>query len=418
MIRKALSVAISISLILPLAANAQAPSPQEAYDGRVLPLAYGGSHGRIGIAIDQDGDVQGEARGVLGFDGKRASVVEGWLGAGGAGGLAFGFHWLQGERVPEASVVKLLLAADQNRSSDRKATLGVGVERRGGEFNLNYSRALTGRRLAGSSLDSDSVVVEGILDGRPYRRLVTTDVLTELFERPYEQGLGVRFGRYYEASLLRLRGGLDYERGGAMLAGDRAGQFTASAGIEKHFAGTRHSVALDVAHARKYGPFENDRDDTRAMVRWRFEFGRMFRVAAAPADDIWLDRALRNLPAHKRAVDTYRVERTTQTVTEGPIEYLNGSPVAMDDEVATPLNTPIVIDVLANDSDPNGDVLSVSVNYDTGYGTLVQQQPKGGVFTYTPDPGYEGVDFFIYTVTDGKGGSATASVKINVSAAP
>ncbi|MGH1368912.1 MAG: Ig-like domain-containing protein, partial [Maritimibacter sp.] len=46
----------------------------------------------------------------------------------------------------------------------------------------------------------------------------------------------------------------------------------------------------------------------------------------------------------------------TVTVTEDPDQ----APVAEDDTATTPEDTPVVIDVLANDSDPDGDPLEVT----------------------------------------------------------
>ena len=37
-----------------------------------------------------------------------------------------------------------------------------------------------------------------------------------------------------------------------------------------------------------------------------------------------------------------------------------------------------------------------------------------GTQTYTPAPGFVGIDFFVYTITDGHGGTDSATVTINV----
>ena len=71
-----------------------------------------------------------------------------------------------------------------------------------------------------------------------------------------------------------------------------------------------------------------------------------------------------------------------------------------------------VIDVLANDTDPNGDTLSVASVADPPHGEAVA---AGTHVEYTPDPGHFGQDTFEYTVSDGNGGSDTATVSITVS---
>src|SRR5690606_21371450 len=115
--------------------------------------------------------------------------------------------------------------------------------------------------------------------------VVTTDTLTELFERPYEQSFGIRFGTFHERSLVRLRGGIDYDRGLVKPGGGHAGQHTASFGLEKHFQGSPYSVGIDVALARKSVGPDDGPNDARVAVRWRYALDGGFRakgVAAAP----------------------------------------------------------------------------------------------------------------------------------------
>lgn len=99
---------------------------------------------------------------------------------------------------------------------------------------------------------------------------------------------------------------------------------------------------------------------------------------------------------------------------------INDAPVAADDTARTNVDTPAVIDVLANDTDVDGDPLSVSdpplgVPTATASGTVLN---NGGNITYTPNAAFVGVDTFTYDVSDGNGGTATASVTVTVSGAP
>jgi Tol biopolymer transport system component len=55
--------------------------------------------------------------------------------------------------------------------------------------------------------------------------------------------------------------------------------------------------------------------------------------------------------------------------------------------------------VLSNDADVNADPLRASVNIRPAHGTLILA--PGGGFTYTPAPGWTGVDSFTYAVSDG-----------------
>ena len=89
-----------------------------------------------------------------------------------------------------------------------------------------------------------------------------------------------------------------------------------------------------------------------------------------------------------------------------------GAPVAVDDAAATAEDTPTDVAVLANDSDPNGDTLSVTAASDPANGTIAIQ--SDGTVRYTPDPDFAGADTFDYTADDGTGNSDTGSVAVIV----
>ena len=104
---------------------------------------------------------------------------------------------------------------------------------------------------------------------------------------------------------------------------------------------------------------------------------------------------------------------------EGAEVPVNKPPVAADDAYTTAQDTAKVVNaaagVLANDSDPDGDSLTVSANTNPAHGTL--SIAADGSFTYTPAAGYCGADSFTYTASDGKGGSDTATVALTVTCA-
>jgi hypothetical protein len=93
----------------------------------------------------------------------------------------------------------------------------------------------------------------------------------------------------------------------------------------------------------------------------------------------------------------------------------NRPPVAVDDAATTAFATPVAINVLANDSDPDGDPLTISGVTAPANGSV---SASGATITYTPAPGFSGTDRFTYTIDDGRGGSATANVTVTVGAAP
>ena len=84
------------------------------------------------------------------------------------------------------------------------------------------------------------------------------------------------------------------------------------------------------------------------------------------------------------------------------------APIAADDRVETARNTPVTIDVLANDT-PNGatpTVVTAPLN-----GTAVVN--TDGTIEYTPHTGFKGVDTLVYELCNA-GGCATATVSIEV----
>jgi large repetitive protein len=92
----------------------------------------------------------------------------------------------------------------------------------------------------------------------------------------------------------------------------------------------------------------------------------------------------------------------------------NLPPVAVADTAETPQGLAVSIDPLANDSDPDADVLTLTILTEPQHGTLTPPSEAGAGWLYTPDAGYAGVDSFTYQISDGKGGTATSTVSITV----
>lgn len=86
-------------------------------------------------------------------------------------------------------------------------------------------------------------------------------------------------------------------------------------------------------------------------------------------------------------------------------------PVAYGDSATVNSNTPTVINVLKNDFDRDLDPLTIVSVSKPAHGTVVLSENQ---ITYTSNPGYAGTDSFIYTISDGKGGTAQANVNITV----
>ena len=102
----------------------------------------------------------------------------------------------------------------------------------------------------------------------------------------------------------------------------------------------------------------------------------------------------------------------TVTITVSPMPPANSNPQADNDAQGTDEDTPVVIAVLLNDSDPEGDHLDVAATSDPAHGSVTVN--ADGTVTYTPDAEYSGPDSFTYTVSDGNGGTDTATVSVTV----
>ena len=96
----------------------------------------------------------------------------------------------------------------------------------------------------------------------------------------------------------------------------------------------------------------------------------------------------------------------------GQVVLPHDAPVAVDDSTTTAEDTPVTIDVLANDTDVDGNTLTVTGVSGATHGT-VSYNSVTGVVTFVPEANYNGAAQFTYTISDGKGGTATATVTVN-----
>nr|WP_256613131.1 putative Ig domain-containing protein [Shewanella baltica] len=93
---------------------------------------------------------------------------------------------------------------------------------------------------------------------------------------------------------------------------------------------------------------------------------------------------------------------------------LNGNhlPVANPDAASLPWNQSLDIDVLANDTDSDGDTLTVTqVTSEFGTAVILDNQQ----LSYTPATDFIGTDVLVYSITDGKGGTASSELTVVVS---
>ncbi len=136
------------------------------------------------------------------------------------------------------------------------------------------------------------------------------------------------------------------------------------------------------------------------------------RQVEVPVEAAWIRRALRNPVQHKREVDYYRFQEVTETLTEGELVFDNQPPVANPDQFVVERDSGNnLLDVLANDTDPDGDPLTIIDVTQPGNGEAVI---SGQAISYTPATGFVGTDSFSYTIDDGFGGQDSATVTVQV----
>lgn len=111
------------------------------------------------------------------------------------------------------------------------------------------------------------------------------------------------------------------------------------------------------------------------------------------------------------SLGNYRITGTVQAYSGGGGGG-NLAPVANADVATTSAGTAVTINVLANDSDPDGDPLTITAVSNVSNGTAVI---SGSSVIFTPAAGFTGTGSFTYTISDGRGGTASASATITVS---
>jgi YD repeat-containing protein len=112
---------------------------------------------------------------------------------------------------------------------------------------------------------------------------------------------------------------------------------------------------------------------------------------------------------------TYTLSDGALTDTATVSMVVNGPPVATTDTKTTNKNTALAFDPRTNDTDPNGDSLTVTAVTSPSHGTAVKNG-GGTQVTYTPTTNYTGADSFTYTLSDNNGATATGTVNFTVTA--
>ncbi len=98
------------------------------------------------------------------------------------------------------------------------------------------------------------------------------------------------------------------------------------------------------------------------------------------------------------------------------VNSVNDAPTATITTAITNEDNSVILDVLANATDVDGDTLSINsvINGSHGTVTIVDDVNGNKVIQYSPNSNYYGTDTITYTISDGNGGEVTKTVSIKI----
>ena len=122
--------------------------------------------------------------------------------------------------------------------------------------------------------------------------------------------------------------------------------------------------------------------------------------------------SISNLAIYNRSLSTVEVQQLATGDAGAP---MNGAPIANNDTAAVDADDQATISVLDNDSDPDGDSIQITAVTQGNHGAVSVNADH--TISYQPNEGTGDVtDSFSYTISDGNGGTNTATVRVEISA--
>jgi len=253
----------SSAAIIATAASAAPGTSQQYKDARQVSTAnyeYVGGKTQIGFGVTDDGDVSVDLNQVLSETENSSTSAGLWAGYELKGddkgvkgrGVQINHNWVSRDSSGRATRVnKVFGAYDRNEAGHAKATVGYGQENESLFWEGHASKGLSDRK-----------------DGRKINGKTVSDAA-------YDYGVGGSVGTFLKGSNMRVRAGLDHEWGDDVGEGEStAKNTTLSAGVEKFFQGTPHSLALDIAASKQTGGYGADSDtDVTGKLGYRYDFG-------------------------------------------------------------------------------------------------------------------------------------------------
>ncbi len=254
----------SSAAILATAASATPGASQQYQDARQVGSAnyeYVGGRTQIGFGVTDQGDVSVDLNQVISETENSSTSAGLWAGYELKGdnkgikgrGIQLNHNWVSRDASGRATHVnKVFGAYDKNEAGHSKATVGYGQENESLFWEGHVSKGLSDKKNA------------RVINGKT------------VSDKAYDYGVGGSVGTFLKDSNMRVRAGLDHEWGNDLGEGEStAKNTTLSAGIEKFFQGTPHSLGLDVAASKRSGGYGNDSSDTNVTgkLSYRYDFG-------------------------------------------------------------------------------------------------------------------------------------------------
>ena len=214
---------------------------------------YVGGSTQLGVSVTDEGNVGLEVNHAFSETENSSSSVGLWgdydlkgddKGVQGRG-IQLNHNWLSSDK---SHVKKVTAAYDRNADGHDKATLGYGQETEAMFWEGHVSKGLSGRKAIGT---------------------------TKTSTKAYDYGVGGSVGTFLKDSNMRVRAGIDHEWSDDVGLGEKdAKNTTLSAGVEKLFQGTPHSLGLDVAASKKSGGLDGNSDtDVNGRLSYHYDFG-------------------------------------------------------------------------------------------------------------------------------------------------
>ncbi|MEL7212159.1 MAG: Hint domain-containing protein [Pseudomonadota bacterium] len=168
-------------------------------------------------------------------------------------------------------------------------------------------------------------------------------------------------------------------------------------------------------------------DDTFVVASGADGDGDVIRGGAGPDDTA--DNDVLDLTGAGAVTIDQMADATDDGATTGTVTFEDGStlqfsqieeiiadnrpPEAVDDTFDTDEDTAVTFDPTANDSDPDGQPVTLDSFTQPDNGS-VTQDPNTGALTYTPNENFNGADTFEVTIVDPDGLTSTSTVTVNV----